>query len=325
MIPAFLSFDVEPDGFQLSRREPRDWSGYAHMAEWAGTLRSRLAGRSGVVPRFGWYVRMDPQVEEVYGRADHVLTAFQERTDRLEAAGDYFGVHAHPLRWFPSRHAWVHDLADRHWLSWCVRFSLDAFAGWRGEPARRYRAGAGFMNDDVVAVLDASGVAVELALEPVAGWWLTASTVACGVDESPIEGRYPDVAGAPRRPYRPSRDDFRAADGPGARRLVMIPVSTYGEPAAEADARGGRRGPPAKRVHVLYPGIEWPNPETFWDLLARELPSMARPYVSLGIRTDAPGTAALRRALRVLEALPAHPLAAELAFVDPLEAVSALL
>ena len=87
-IPAFLSVDVEPDGFQLDRRDPPDWGGYVAMVDYVTRLREDLAGWTGRTPRFGWYVRTDPQIAEVHGRPDHALVAFPACVDRLRAAGD---------------------------------------------------------------------------------------------------------------------------------------------------------------------------------------------------------------------------------------------
>ena len=75
-IPAFLSIDVEPDGFQLDRRDPPPWAGYLDLVDFITRLRGDLAGWTGRTPRFGWYVRTDPQIAEVYGRPDHALVAF---------------------------------------------------------------------------------------------------------------------------------------------------------------------------------------------------------------------------------------------------------
>ena len=102
-IPAFLNIDVEPEAFQLDRRDPPAWAGYAAIVEYAERLRADLTARTGAAPRFGWYFRTDPQIAEIHGRPDHALVAFPERTARLQAAGDYFGVHSHPIRWDADR------------------------------------------------------------------------------------------------------------------------------------------------------------------------------------------------------------------------------
>ena len=327
-VPAFLSIDVEPDGFQLARPGQPTWGGWRSVLETTDCLRAALAARTGVRPAFGWYVRTDPQIAEAAGRADDALVRFPERAARLRDAGDYFGVHAHPVRWSPDRGIWVHDFADADFHAHTVRFALDAFARWAGAPATRYRAGAGFLTNGMVEALDQCGVAVELGLEPVAGWGLAASAVPSGVDESPIVGRYTDCQGSPRVAYRPARHDFRVNGGRRGRRLVMIPVASRSlAPEPPLWKRAARRvlgRPWQPRVEVLYPTDERLAPHAYWDAVAAELDSMRRPYVSLGIRTDAPDSDVAVRVQRLFEALPTHPLAERLRFVDPVEAAPAL-
>jgi len=60
-IPAFLSIDVEPNGFQLASPDPAAWTGYAAMLEFSERLRAKLSARTGTRPRFGWYFRTDPR------------------------------------------------------------------------------------------------------------------------------------------------------------------------------------------------------------------------------------------------------------------------
>jgi hypothetical protein len=67
-IPAFLNIDVEPEAFQLDRRDPPAWAGYAAIVEYAERLRADLTARTGAAPRFGWYFRTDPQIAEIHGR-----------------------------------------------------------------------------------------------------------------------------------------------------------------------------------------------------------------------------------------------------------------
>lgn len=323
-IPAFLSFDVEPDGFQLARGEPPGWAGYDAMFEFAERLRSDLAMRSGAAPTFGWYFRTDPQIADVYGRPDHVLAAYPDRMARLESKGDYFGVHAHPIRWCEQRRLWVHDFADAAWLAHCTRFSLEAFARWAGSPALRFRSGAGFLTNEIVEAIHQCGVKVDLSLEPVAGWGLNASDVNTSVDTSPIVGAYTDCRTAPRVPFHPAHHDFRVSGGRRGRGLVMVPLATRLVPpekplwwrVARRLARGSSGSWP--KVQMLYPSAEWPSERSYWDLVARQLRSMRRPYLSLAIRTDADDLKIAARVRRLFEALPEHPLAQRLRFVDPL-------
>ena len=321
-IPAFLSVDVEPDGFQLDRRDPPGWGGYVAMVDYVTRLREDLAGWTGRTPRFGWYVRTDPQIAEVHGRPDHALVAFPGCVDRLRAAGDYFGVHSHLIRWAPERGEWVHEFGDDQWQAHATRFALDAFGQWAGAPSRLFRSGAGFLSDRVLEVVEQAGVAIDLSLEPVTGWGVGAAAAQTSVDSTPIVGAYPACVGAPRVPYRPARHDFRVDGGRAGRRLLMVPLTTRSlvppRPRWRRAARRVLRGPAPTAVEVLLPTAPWPSAHGYWDVVDQQLRSMPRPYLSLGIRTDAVGSETAARVRRIFDALPGHPLAQRLRFENPL-------
>ena len=213
-------------------------------------------------PNFGWYYRMDPQIEEVCGRADVAMTAFPDRTAALQKEGDYFGVHAHPLRWFTEQLLWVHDFGDQRWLRECTNFSLDAFERCNGSPAKLYRAGAGFLNNDIVEVLDDRGVVLELSLEPVASWGLRSKVVPSAVDSSPIVGELTNCVTAPRTPYRPSLRDFRRIGSGDSRDILLIPLSTGPRflPSWDSKLKRLLYGPSKPdSVDMLYPTYDWPS------------------------------------------------------------------
>jgi hypothetical protein len=321
-VPAFLSIDVEPDAFQIERGGRDHWPGYAAMTDFAGSLRESLARASRQAPVFGWYFRMDPQIAAVCGRADVAVTGFRERVAALERAGDYFGVHMHPLRWSEARAQWVHDFADAQWLRESTQFTLDAFRACFGRPCPLFRAGAGFMSNDIVDVLDRNGVVMEMSLEPVASWGLSADVVPTAVDASPIVGAFIDCARAPRTAYHPSRADFRRRGEGDARDLLMVPMTSASPPTP----RGVRshvarwwRGSGGASAQMLYPSLSWRSERHFWDLVAREVDLMDRPYVSLGVRTDRHDAALTGRVYRLFAALADHPLVERLRFVNPLD------
>lgn len=275
-IPAFLSVDVEPDAFQLSRRDPQPWEGYGATFAVVERLRSALSARTGESPRFGRYFRTDPQIAEVYGRPDHVLAEFPDRVARLQTREDYFGVHAHAIRWSEPHHLWVHDFGDASWHAHDTRFALDAYARWAGAPALRFRSGGGFLTNGLVNVIDQCGVKVDLTLEPVSGWGLTTSAIAAGADSSPILGAYTDCHTAPRVPYRPAHRDFRVRARRNGR-LFLIPLATStlvrSQPSSKRTAKWllGRRSP----AQVLYRGAGWANGRSYRDLVERQLGSCA--------------------------------------------------
>src|ERR1700736_4594403 len=188
MIPSFLSFDVEPDGFQICSDEPPKWSGYGALFEFAGTLRKELTSASRQTVHFGWYFRTDPQIEQACGRADAAMTSFPLRIDTLRSLRDYFGVHMHPIRWSARHDRWVHDVADSQWVRKSTHFSLDTFEQWSGSSAALFRSGAGYLSDDIVDVLDERHIIAEMSLEPVATLVDEWNVVRTSLDDSPIVG-----------------------------------------------------------------------------------------------------------------------------------------
>ncbi len=76
---------------------------------------------------------------------------------------------------------------------------------------------------------------------------------------------------------------------------------------------------------MMFPSVEWPDPNHYWDLVEAEVAAMDRPFVSIAIRTDLPDSGKGMRTRAVLAALPSHRLARRLRFTDPLEEAPSLL
>jgi hypothetical protein len=100
----------------------------------------------------------------------------------------------------------------------------------------------------------------------------------------------------------------------------MIPLSSVDWdpllPAWRRAARRIRRPRAARhRTAALYRG--WPHPR-FWQLIARELTAMPKPYLAFAVRSDAPIRPRAASALEgSLAALRRDPLVERLAFVTP--------
>lgn len=322
LIPTFLSIDVEPDGFQFASGETPGWRGFDAAYVFMESLREILMRSTGAVPHFGWYLRMDPQIEQVYGRPDAAARAFPRRLSVLRSCGDSFGVHMHPLRRSQEHARWVHDFRDRAWLRECTHASLDAFERWEGRPARLFRSGAGFLNEDIVDVLDERGVEYELSLEPVTHWKQRAEEVGTGIDSAPTIGDFIDCEHVPMTPYRPARGNFQRRGGRDARSIHLVPMTAGPYALARpgwwsATKRVVRRYYKPLNRHLYSPLDPWPSPRYFWDLIAHRLAGMKRPYLSLAIRTGAADSPPSQRYRAMLAALAGHPLRDSLRFVEP--------
>ena len=319
-IATILSIDVEPDGFQLSQGRAAT-TGYDATVEFLNGLRGRLADATGRPASFGWFFRMDPQIEAFYGRADHLVSGYGNRVAQLLEAGDHVGLHTHAVRWDGGSGAWIHDITDRSWLADAHETGFAAFEDAFGVACTRHRGGAGIYDQFLVDTVERLGAKVDSALEPRTSVPV-GFLVNTGVDASPMASPSPCCIKAPRQAYRPSAGAFLEPGGDGS--MVLIPASTsrLRHPLwRTAGSMVKNRQLPS--VQMLYPD-HFSDPAAFWDLVALELRLMRRPYVNIALRTDAPGSRQFNTSTAVFAALAKHPLARRLEIVDSLAAAERL-
>jgi len=233
-IPIIVCIDVEPDRRHLNRTDPPSWSGFEALHPWLERLRPRLAALMGSPARFSWCFRMDPQVAETYGSPTWAVTRHRRQVDEARGQGDALGVHVHPHRWDGAAGSWIVDHGSQPWVDHCVRTALAAFREALGSTCCVFRFGDHWMNDATVGLLEAQGVRFDLTLEP------GMEGVPSLVSAERQTGSIPDLTDVPRRPYRPSRHDFRTPDPSRTDGLWMIPVTT------------GQLPPGLRRARVLY-------------------------------------------------------------------------
>ena len=317
MIPAIWRIDVEPDEFRpVPNRTP--WNGFVTMAALVERLRPCLADCSGAVVHPSWFLRLDPEIERCYGQADFVVTRYRGLMDQLRAHGDPLGIHVHYYRWDSERQIAYSDHADVDWTTHCMNVAAEAFARCFGESVRRSSQGAYFLGDAIVDHAITLGIEADVTAEP----GLPAQT------DGASFGAYttapsPDYRHYPRRPYYPARSAVGTpAPSPADRRpLLIVPLTAYDYRLALApwSRRIAKKLLRRPRQHLpLNPWKPWPDPRTYWDLVARAADEGPARYVAFAIRTDAPDSRAHLQARALLEYLPRHPIARRLRFVDPL-------
>lgn len=215
--PVHLCLDVEPDDREVAGQPEADWSGTGPFLELIEQFR-KTASAAGPPVHVNWFLRLDPQIREAYGRADFAYHQYREQWERARAWGDGFGSHVHA--WHRMGDRWVADHGDPTWVGQCVEQSLDAYQQAFGQPVRMFRFGDHFLSNKVVQRLERRGVCYDLSLEP---GLKSADVLKPGEAAS---GRLPDFTGIPRSPYFPSRLDYRKPARWWPRRIRMIPVST---------------------------------------------------------------------------------------------------
>jgi len=316
-IPAIWRIDIEPDDLQPGPGLP-PWSGFVTMADLAERLRRPLADRSGAAVHPAWFLRLDPDIERCYGRADFVVDHYRAQIDQLRAHGDPLGIHVHYYRWDDQRRVSYSDHADPGWTRHCLDVAAHTFEQCFGEPARRASQGGFFVTDAVVDRSIALGIEVDVTVEP-------------GLDAQHRDATFgayatapsPDFRQYPRRPYYPSRAALGrpASSADEARPMLMVPLTSYDynrawNPWHKRLAKNILGRP---RQHLpLNPWKEWPSPGAFWDLVARAADDGPARYAAFAIRSDAAGSETHLHARTLLEHLPNHPISRRLRFVDPL-------
>ncbi len=315
-IPVLLVIDVEPDGFFVDPDAREPWRGFEQAWTWVQSARGRIAAATGAPVRFCWGVRLDAQVERVYGDAAWALRRYEPQFADFLQHGDALGVHTHVYRWDEPRRSWVIEQGDPGWVEHNVRLSVGTFAAALGRPCDFFRFGDRWMSEAAMTLLDDLGIRFDLTLEP------GRRQVPSYHPGKPSTGFVPDQRGVPSHPYRPGRGRFRRADAARRAGLVEIPVTT----AWVRPLQGLRARPtPACALEWLKfrlrPWFDtaglYHEPRRLRSLVDVALEAGAS-YLSLPVRSDSflrnLQTGELDRSL---ELLLAHPLASRFEFTTP--------
>jgi hypothetical protein len=217
-LAVLLCFDCEPDARALDRASPGPWPSFEEIVRRAAPLRERLAALSGAPVGFSWFVRIDPQVAEVWGSPGWAADRYRDELDALHRLGDDVGLHTHVWRWDAGAGEWLIDFREE-WGVHCLGVGLESFEQALGRPCRAHRAGDRALNGSMLALLAERGVEVDLTVEP-------------DLDRSRIvpegergAGRLPDFRGLPREPYTSSPAAFPEPDPGAGSGPLLVPVA----------------------------------------------------------------------------------------------------
>jgi hypothetical protein len=280
LIPAVLSIDVEPDGYFLDRSAPPSWRGFELSVEYFRAFRDRASRTLGRPVRVNWFVRMDPQIADTYGSPAWVAEQYPRQLAELAAAGDEVGLHVHAYRWSEDQGEWIVDHGNQGWIDHCIDTSVDAFRTAFGAPARLFRFGDHWMNEQTAARLEAAGIRYELTMEP------GHAAVASNHPDKPHSGSLPDTRHAPRAPYQPQPSDVQQPGPARARGMWLIPVTT-----AAVRPRWSRRAYyrlfRPDRLTRSWAGLISHESVLFDRILQAAIDDPSCPHLSLVMRTQA--------------------------------------
>ena len=308
-IPIVFGVDVEPDVRPIGKHDPIGLVGLAACIAWLDDLRPRLSDSSGTATVFSWFLRMDPQIEALAGRADAVGVRASTQLDELVAQGDLIGLHTHCGRWDPHREGWVADHADAEWVSHCVRTAFAAYAATFGAPCARHRFGDRFTSPAALDLIASLGARVDLTIEPGKPRTDRVDVTAFATGEIPS---YRHLHSVPTRHGESLWQLPLTAADPGPALPVAIRLARHVRFA----------GQPLHRPLTLYRAYR--SADAFWDVVERLLDELPIPYIALIVRSDLPLQPQMAYAEPIMDALLRRSLARRLRFTDPLEIVGNL-
>ena len=284
--------------------------GFHATVEWLETLRPRLEAATAQPVQFAWFVRMDPQIAQLSGRADAVAKAVLPQLLELRRRGDGIGLHTHAGRWDAAIRRWLVDHGDPAWVEHCIRTSFRAYHETFGEACRQHRFGDRWTSPAAFDLLAELGASVDLTEEPGKGRVKRVDTSADATGEVPSYRHLHSEA-------RPHRDP----------RLWLLPLFAADPgPALRLPIRVARRvrflGQPLHRPLTL--DRPWRSADAYWSVVERALERQHAPYLALAIRSDFVQRPDLTGMRTVLDALPSRPLASRLRFADAVGVVEML-
>ena len=179
-------------------------------------LRRRLAERTAAPVVLNWFLRIDPQIEATWGRADHVVRAVPELLDTITTHGDYAGIHTHLWRWNPQARDWMNELHDETWMQRCLDMAITGYETAFRRPPEACRFGDRWSSDAAMRALQRRGIRYDLSMEP-------GRPAEPPPGDRRATGALPDTRAARRVPYQHAMDANGAGEVPW-----IVPLTTSG-------------------------------------------------------------------------------------------------
>lgn len=322
-IPVMIVIDVEPDGRMIPHDQTLPWKGYEGCFEYFSKMRDLLNRVTGQPVNFGWYYRVDPQVEEVYGDPAWALTHYKPILDSLMTAGDDIGLHPHAYRWVDDRKGWVVDHGDQAWVNHCVRMSFKYYEKVLGRGCESFRFGERWMNTETMNLVRELGARYDLTLEP-----FHPSILSILPEEAEAHtGMLPNGQRFLRTPYRPSEANFTVADQDGSDEFLVVPMSSgyysyefgFKEKVLKFINRDGDLKPQPFTLNFNI------HPKIFRHVIDECLELSDSPYLLLSVRSDV--CSDIKRMARMdenFEILMSHPMGKQFSFTGVNKAMNSL-
>lgn len=193
-----LTFDVDMANYTSS-----DWDHFDELDEAFEGIRQILNKNPEV--KTTWFVRIDGQIEALYGRADHIFSKHNDKIEWLREQGHEVGWHLHPYREINDK--WVQETAIDKVCEEIHRYAQLA----RSYALNAVRMGWGYHTNETMSLLNEQGFTIDSSAMPRPKYTWDMSVK--------------DWSVTPARSYRPSVGDYRVPGHPSLQ-ITEIPMST---------------------------------------------------------------------------------------------------
>jgi hypothetical protein len=199
-----LTFDTDADPAD-SLQNPT-WNNLRNLSSFFVELR-RWFQQFKQKPKTTWFVRVDNQVEAVYGQRDGLLTAYEKYWKEIVADGGEIGLHPHLYEKKSNTFRRAHGEAC---LNSELQKNLECALEWKTFSIRSSRVGEAYHNNDLMKILADNGKISQ--------------------DCTAMSGRVVNAElklnweNTPRTPYFPSTSDYRRPGEPHLN-ILEIPMT----------------------------------------------------------------------------------------------------
>jgi hypothetical protein len=196
-VPIHIAIDLEPDE-RMPEGAAKSFDNAGVAFEEMMARRSDIERATGAQAHFGWYVRMDRQIQALYGDANAIADRYRLQLTAAEGAGDEVGLHVHSIE--PRANGgWRANYADASLIDAIIEESVSNFRDVFGRPCRAARLGDMWSSRRAAEKFAALGVRYDLSRES----GLRSLALSKNYPGTNSLGRSPSMLGIPVGPFNP--------------------------------------------------------------------------------------------------------------------------
>lgn len=217
-----LSCDTDPDRPGFLDGAPSGDLTWRGMTEGIPAVKNLLHGVTdsrGREPVFTWLLRADEQIRRVHGEYRWCVRTHQSFWRSLQESGDELGWHPHFWRLDTGHGAWFQEIEDVDWQVAMLHQAHDDLATCFSGAPKSVRMGWAYHNNRTYRALEDLGVTVDCSALP--GY-----RTFRGKPPTRGENLF-DWHSSPRRPFRPSRNDYRRPPRGGESPFRVLEVPSF--------------------------------------------------------------------------------------------------